>query len=138
VLDMSALANAGTLLILVSSAGIRSQAQSPTPQCFALTYDSVQPGFEPAALLPQLRLLDTGSRGRADPGDTSVSWHSSYWWTSQDSIGIMISNGQFELWLRIPSVGRSRRGWAEYRNDVFRARYPRARVTARRILCNEP
>ena len=137
-LDVFALARAGNLLILVSSAGIRPQTQSPTPQCFALTYDSVQLGFEPAALLPKLRLLDTGSRGRADPGDTSVSWHSSYWWSSQDSVGVLLSNGQFELWLRIPSVGRSRQGWAEYRTDVVRAQSPRARVTARRIPCNKP
>jgi hypothetical protein len=111
-------------------------AQGAVPECYALAYDSIEPRFERSALIPKLRLLAGEQRGHADPGDTAAIWRSSYWWTSQDSLGVMLSNGQFELWLRVSQLGKALRGWAEYRSDVAEASPPRAQVTASRIPCD--
>ena len=122
------------LLILALRAP--AYAQGVVPECYSLVYDSLEPRFERSALIPKLRLLAGEKRGRADPGDSAAIWRSSYWWTSQDSIGVMLSNGQFELWLRVSQLGKALQGWAEYRSDVADTRPPRARVTASRVPCD--
>jgi len=122
------------LLMLAPRAS--AHAQGVVSQCYALAYDSIDPRFERSALIPKLRLLAGEEHGRADPDDTATIWRSSYWWTSQDSIGVMLSNGQFELWLRVSQLGKALQGWAEYRSDVADTRPPRARVTASRVPCD--
>lgn len=131
---------AATLVAFALLAG-EALAQNFTgaPICYAVTYDSIQAGFERQALSFTLKLRPGSTRGPATTEDTSSVWQlgtgNSYWRRARDSLFVMLSNGQFELWMHLAPIGDTLRGWVRYRTDVEPSVPPRARVTAERTPC---
>jgi hypothetical protein len=102
-------------------------------------YDSIQPGFELQELAYTLVLHPGTIRGSATTEDSTSVWQlgtgNSYWWRVQDSVFVMLSNGQFELWWHLDPSRDTLRGWVEYQTDVGGVLGRRARVVANRKQC---
>ena len=117
---------------------MKGQDFSTGPGCYAVSYDSIQPGFERQELAFTLVFQKGSTGGPATTEDTSSVWQpgtgNSYWWRARDSLFVMLSNGQFELWMHLAPTRDTLRGWVEYQTDVAHLP-PQARLMAARKPC---
>jgi hypothetical protein len=128
-------------LSLLANRGV-GQGFGPAPVCYAVTYDSIQSGFERQELAFTLKFRSGSTRGLVTTEDTTPVWQigtgGSYWRGARDSLFLLLSNGQFELWMHLAPRGDSLLGWVEYRTDVEPRVPPRARMVAVRQPCKRP
>ncbi len=127
------------MLIGASLPQIQAQELVNIPLCYDVAYDTIEPRFDASALVRSLKLLPGRDRGMLTTEDTTPVWHHvssvSNWRRGSTTYSLMLSNGQFEIWMELRAHQDTLRGWAEYATDAHVDRRPRAVLTAVRVAC---
>ena len=130
------------LLSRIAEPQLYGQAASLPAVCYIAEYDSIERGVERAALPHSLKLLLGIGRAALTTEDTSAVWQYvstvSHWRRRGDSLDLMLSNGQFELWMALVQLADTLEGWAVYATDVHVQHRPRAHLRAVQSQCRRP